>query len=96
MVLFTNALMLPQVTASTNSTIIPLSAYGNGHHPGRQLGGSDPSEESRSSKEDPVEIYGQLYKIVSKIRCGGSGTVYEATHEGKLVAIKLMSLSVIG
>ena len=90
MILFTAALMLPHVAAATNSTIIPRPA-GDGHHPGRQLVGDRSFSGVSNFWNRHGEISGQRYQIGSQIGYGGGGIVYEATHEGKPVAIKLMS-----
>ena len=69
MKLFTVALVLPQV-AATSSTIIPFPAVdGDGHHPGRQLAGTVPFKDFRNSGS-LVEIRGQRYQIGAEIEKG--------------------------
>ena len=69
-ILFTAALMLPQVTAITNSTFIPRPAFGDGHHPGRQLGWADHFKDFQISETDMVNISGQRYQIGDFIKKG--------------------------
>ena len=65
MILFTAALMLPQVAAATASTIIPRP-YGDGHPSGQLLSGTDHFKEFRKSGDEKMLlINGKIHRIES-------------------------------